>query len=118
MLACPAHSRAATTIPTLGDPVNLGADDRATVNWNIHYIWSLSGGATTLTWKLQVSNDGVHWVDATSMTDSTTAATGSTPRQKIGAVNGEFLRFVVTLSHTGGDLGGACYDLHVKLDHA
>jgi hypothetical protein len=100
------------------DPVNLGADDRATVNWNIHYIWALGGGATTLTWKLQVSNDGVHWVDVTSMTDSTTAATGSTPRQKIGAVNGEFLRFVVTLSNAGGDLGGACYDLHVKLDHA
>ena len=99
------------------DPYNLGGDDRATVMWNIHYVWALGGGATTLAWKAQVSNDGVYWVDQASLADTATAATGATPKKTTGAVNGEFIRFVITLSNAGGTLGGANFDLHVKFDH-
>lgn len=108
-----------TTSEITTDPYNLGGDDRATVMLNVHYIWALGGGMTTLAWKAQVSNDGVNWVDAGgTMSDSATAATGSTPQKKTGPVNGEFIRFVITLANAGGTLGGANFDLHVKFDHA
>lgn len=103
------------------DPVSLGDADRATVNMNVHYIWAQGGTTTNVAYQAQVSNDGVYWVDVTGGSDSKATPTASTPAQKVFAVNGAFLRFKMTLSNVGGaggELGGACIDLHVNLDHA
>lgn len=104
------------------DPVSMGDADRATINWNVHYLWAYDGGgggATgTASYIAQVSNDGAYWVDVTAATDSATAATGSTPKQIVALCRGEFIRFKMTLAVTAGDLAGVAFDLHVKLDHA
>lgn len=105
------------------DPIDLGGNDRATVMWNIHYLWAYDaggGGATgTAGYQAQVSNDGVYWVNVAALTDTANAATGSTPRviTPSPAVNGQFIRFRITLTASSGDLAGAAVDLHVLLDH-
>lgn len=103
------------------DPIDLGGNDRATVMWSIHYLWAYDaggGGATgTAGYQAQVSNDGVYWVDVGALADTASAATGSTPRADTAAVNGQFIRFKITLTASSGDLAGAAVDLHVLFDH-
>ena len=118
-----ANNQEITAVADLGslvttDTYRLGDNDRATVMWNVHSIWALGGGTTTLQWYAQVSNDRVNWVDVGgAMSDAGSAPTGSTPRKKSGPVDGEFIRFVFLISNSGGTLGGASFDLHVLFDH-
>jgi len=100
------------------DPVPLNGNDRASAMFNVHYIFGQGGATLNIAYQGQVSNDGVNWVNVTALTDNTGAVT-ATPRQIIAAVNGAYLRFVYTFTVTGstGQVGGAAFDLHVKLDH-
>lgn len=104
------------------DPIELGQNDRATVNFTVHYLWTYNAGgggtAASLGYQAQVSNDGVYWASALGGGDSATAATGSTPQQLVFPVNGKFVRFSLTFITVSGTLSGAAFDLHVKFDHA
>lgn len=102
------------------DPVALGNADRAIPFFMVHALWAWGGGAAaTLAYQGQVSNDGVNWVDATGCDDDTTTPT-TTPQvlSPPPGVFGAFIRFKFTLTVDSGDLAGATFDLHVKLDHA
>lgn len=99
------------------DPVPLGDSDRATVAFNVHYLWVTGTGTPVadVGYEAQVSIDGVHWV--TAFGDS--VASGDAPKVSTTTdeVHGAFVRFKLALNN-GFDLAGTCIDLHVKLDHA
>jgi hypothetical protein len=97
------------------DPVDLGGFDRATAILVLHDIF---GGAVStdrdVTFKTQVSNDGVHWIDGGPLGGATVVA--DTPLRSTADVNGAFMRFVITMTMSVGGLGGALLDLKVRLD--
>lgn len=101
------------------DPVPMRRNDRATANLNVHYIFAQPSATPDIAYQAQVSNDGVHWVDVTGLSDNT-GSTTSVPRQVVQEAHGAFIRFKFTLTVSGGsgsEVGGCGFDLHVKLDH-
>ena len=101
------------------EPIALHGDDRASVIFKVHYLWTQAGNAAAF-WRGQVSNDGVNWLDVSGFTDAATSA-AATPLLKVSAVNGAWLRFILGFNVALGvaqETGGTAFDLHVKLDHA
>jgi len=101
------------------DPVPLNGHDRASAMLMVHYIFTQSVNAV-LSYQGQASNDGVNWVDVAALYDATNAAT-ATPRPMVASVNAAWLRFKYVFNvivGPGVEVGGVCFDLHVKLDHS
>ena len=108
-----------TNVNVFTDPVSLNGNDRLSAMLDTHsVVKSNSSSTVTLSHVAQVSNDGgQNYVDSTAVFDSTTAAG---VRQIVGTVNGALVRFKFSLAVSGGstgDVGAACFDLHVNLDH-
>jgi hypothetical protein len=101
-----------TTSTIYTDPVPLDGNDRATAHLYIEYLFNAGAGVT---YQGQVSNDGVNWLDVSSLTD--TQSTAQTVYAKMAACNGAFLRFKLSYSAAGAT-GACCLDLHVVLDKA
>lgn len=101
------------------DPVPLRDADRASAVFNVHYLWAVGDGTPVSTLHVQgeVSNDGVHWVEATGLADTVLSDQAPIFRGFQAPAYGAFLRFRLEIE-TGYDLAGGCFDLHVKLDHA
>lgn len=94
------------------DPVPMNDSNNAAAIPSIHYLY---GGTTrSLTYKAQLSNDGVVWVDSTSVTDSLNAT--GVGALKEGECRAAFIRFEFSFSVTGSGQGAVCFDLHVRLD--
>jgi hypothetical protein len=100
------------------EPIPMNGDDRASVIFKVHYLWTQSVNAAA-GWHGQVSNDGVNWLNVAGFSDSATSV-AATPLLKVGAVNGAWLRFILEFNVAPGvaqETGGTAFDLHVKLDH-
>ena len=92
------------------DSITLDGLDRAFVVFDIHSIF----GGGTLTYTVEVSNDGVTWTGTDAgFTDNTTTAQ---VKKKVGDVDGAFMRMNVGLANGAGGVGGAIFDLVVNLD--
>lgn len=109
-----------TGVTITTDPVSMKGNDRVTAMLLVHSIWHTGTlGTATLTYKTQVSNDGVHWADD-GPSDSATAAS-STPVQAIAETLGAFMRMEFELTLPSGEAGDICavaFDLHALLDHS
>jgi len=92
------------------DPVAMDGNDRLAGVLNVHYIFGTNG---LLSIQLQGSNDGTTWIDlGAPETEGAAEASG------IGQVTAAyaFVRYEFTFS--AADVGGICFDLHSRLDHA
>lgn len=90
------------------DPVELGGFDRATAILVVHDIFG--GAASTdrdVTFKTQVSNDRVHWIDEGPLGGATVVA--DTPLRSTADVNGAFVRFVITMTMSATGSAGRCW---------
>lgn len=107
--------------PVFSDPIPMNGFDRVDVMWTVHYLWAFGGGGPTAMarYAAGMSNDRVNWTPVPGLTDSTTASTGSTPRQLVVLVPAAFVRFRMNVIPGGtAVLGGTVMDLHARLDHA
>jgi hypothetical protein len=121
MLIIPAKGQELTALfGTLADfttdPIPLGDNDRATLDWNVMDVGSTGVGASMRCFG-QVSNDRVNWLFAPGVVLG--AAVPGLFRLT-APVHGVFIRFLFRMSVAGapGDSGRANFDLHVLLDHA
>lgn len=106
--------------PTIySDPIPLRDHDTATVTFMVHFLWAYGGGGPSgvVAYMAEVSNDGVHWVDAAALADQATAATAE-PKLRSADARGTYIRFRMWADVVSGSLVGAAFDLQVKLEHA
>ncbi len=99
------------------DPVEIGANDRATAILVAH---SLFGGAIpadrAFSYVCQVSLDGVNWLDRGPADGINDAA--QTPSSVTGEVHATYIRFQFRFTMSVAGLGGALFDLKVLVDRA
>ncbi len=96
-------------------PHPMGGLDYAEIIWNISSLDN-SSGTPTVTVTAQVSNDGVNWINSTTLTDSKSSVP-TDPVQISGYARAAFIRFKYELSVAGspGDLVWTAFCLHVNL---
>lgn len=115
---CQAMTTQAPSISTVTtDPVALGNVDRATCEFQAHYLWE-QAGPTTVSYQIQTSNDGVNFVNVGGASASLNASGIRT--DTFSGVIGAFARVAFTFNNSGpgGTLAGVAFDLHVNLDHS
>jgi len=107
-----AASGVATAIYT--DPVALRGMDRISAVMTLNAIFNAA--APGLGWYIEVSNDGTTWL--TFAGSAGDASTVSTESFVLTAVAFAYMRFVFTLTGTGGGtvVGGCMFDCHAQLD--
>lgn len=104
-----------TTVTT--DPVAVGRNNRATGITNTHSIFN--AGAAGLTWKMQVSNDGVNWVDQGPEVPPVAPITATgTELQAPTAVSGVYARLMIAFQASAAGIGAAILDVHVNFDRS
>lgn len=115
--------RGATALvgPVFSDPILMSGFDRVNMMWIVHYLWAFGGGGPTAMarYAAGMSNDRVNWTPVPGLTDSTTAPTGSTPRQLVVLVLAAYVRFRMNVLPTGtAVLGRTAMDVCVGLASA
>jgi uncharacterized protein YjdB len=103
-----------TTVTITTDPVAVGDNNQASGITNIHAMFN--DDTQALTWQMQVSNDGVNWVNQGPAapgldTVGTPLLTGPQP------VSCVYARLQIAFSATGGT-GATVFDIHVNFDRA
>jgi len=96
-------------------PHPMGGMDYVEAIWNITSL-DKTAGTVTLTVTAQYSNDGINWIDSTTLTDNE-GSVPAAPQEIAGYCRAAFIRFKYNLSLLGsaGDTCWAAFCLHANL---